>query len=157
MTLEALVDALEAIEPYGSIIAIAGSISGTIALIRSAALFKKTREFRAHMETERPRNTVSLAGILRACRDTIAHALLVPDSEAYFRSLAAISLTLQTSLFQYEGHIAHNARFLVPILLRELLDASTVGHLHSIKMLSAVSSQVGILLDSIRSPPEGPR
>jgi len=157
MALEAIIDTLEAFEPYGAIIAIAGSVSGTIALIKSVAIFKKTRKFKAYMEEERSRNTESLAGILRVCRDTIAHALLAPDAEAYFRSLAAVSLTLQTSLFRYEGHIAHDARFLVPLMLRELLDASTVGHRHSARMLRAASGKVGILLDHIKSPPADPR
>jgi len=109
------------------------------------------------MGAEGSRNAVSLAGALRVCRDTIAHALLVPGPEACFLPLAAISLTLQTSLFRYGGHIAHGARFLAPILLRELLDASTVGHRRSIKMLRAASSQVGMLLDNTSSPPASPR
>lgn len=157
MAIGETIAALEAIEPYGSIIAIAGSVSGTIALIRSAAAFKKTREFRAHMDAERSSDTESLAGILRACGDTIAHALLVTDPEAYFRSLAAISMTLQASLFRHGGHIAHDARPLVPDLLRVLLDASTVGHRRSTMMLRTASRQVETLLDNIQSPPADPR
>lgn len=157
MALEAILDALEAFEPYGAIIAIAGSASGTLALAKSIAIFKKTREFRTHMENERSRNTESLVGILRACRDTIDQALAVPSAESYFRALAAVSLTLQTSLFRYEGHIAHDARFRVPGLLRQLLDASTVGHRHSTKMLQTASCQVGMLLDNVVTPPADPR
>lgn len=157
MALEAILGALEAIEPYGAIIAIAGSVSGTVALIRSAAIFKKTREFRAHMERERSRNTESLAGVMRVCRDTIALALAVPGAEEYFRALSAVSLTLQTSLFRYEEHIAHDARFQVPLLLRQLLDASTAEHRHSAKLLRAASRQIEALLESVKSPPVDPR
>lgn len=157
MALEAIIGALEAIEPYGIIIALAGSISGTAALVKSAVVFKKTRDFKAYMAKERSRNEESLGGVMRVCRDIIDKAIAAPDGETYFRSLSAISLTLQTSLFRYEEHIAHDARRQVPVLLRQLLDASTVGRPHSIKMLRAASLQIKTLLDSVVSPPADPR
>lgn len=157
MALEAIADALEALEQVGALIAIAGSASGLFALYRSATALKKTREFRAYMERERSHNKESLAGVLRGCRDTIPKVLSMRDEEMYYRSLAAVSHTLQGPLLRHEEYIAHRARRFVPALLTQLLAASTARHRRSTAMLRVAHRQVGVLLRNVESPPADPR
>lgn len=157
MAPEAITGALEAIEPFGAILAIAGSLSGTAALIKSVKAFKKTREFRAYMEEEKSHNKESLAGVLRGCRDTIPKVIGMRDEEMYYRSLAAVSHALQGPLLQREEYIAHKVRRLVPALLTQLLAASTARHRRSVVLLEAASRQVVKLLDNVMSPPQDPR
>lgn len=156
MAPEAVADALAPLEPLGLPLALAGSASGIAALFKSLATLQKTREFKAHMKRERFHNKESLVGILRGCRITIAKMLDMPDADMYYRSLAAVSHTLQGPLLRYEEYIAHDTRRLVPALLTQLLAASAVKHRRSTEMLRVASRHVGTLPKSINAPPPNP-
>jgi len=157
MTAGEIAGALELLERLGTPLAIAGAVSGTMALIKSITTLRRTREFRAHMERERSHNKASLLGALRGCRDTISTMLGMRDADVYYRSLAAVSRMIQGPLLQHEAYVAHDARRLVPAVLTQLMDASTVGHRKSTVMLRVARRQVGNLIRNIDVPPVDPR
>lgn len=156
MTLEAVADALAPLEPLGLPLALAGSASGIAALLKSLATLQKTREFKAHMKRGKSHNKESLAGVLRGCRITIAKMLDMPDADLYYRSLAAVSHTLQGPLLRYEEYIADDTRRLVPAVLTQLLAASAVKHRRPTEILRVVARHVGTLLKNINAPPPNP-
>lgn len=149
--------ALTLVDLLGTALAVAGSLAGTRALIMYLRVIRKARKFRAHMEEEQSQNTKSLKGTLRGCRKAIEAARGLEDKEACFRSLGALSITLQGAMSRYEAHIAHDARHSVQLLSLLLLDAATVGHEESIGMLEAASAHIAIMLKGARPPPVDPR
>ncbi|MDD9808375.1 MAG: hypothetical protein EB824_02510 [Thaumarchaeota archaeon S15] len=149
--------ALAFLNIVGTALAVAGSIAGAIALVRFATTIKSARRFRAHMMEEHSQNTKSLKGTLRGCRKAIRTVIALKDREAYFRSLGALSITLQGAMSRYEAHISHDARHSVQLLSLLLLDATTVGHEESADMLKTASTHISIMLKGIRSPPMDPR
>lgn len=149
--------ALSVLDLAGTGLAVAGSVAGTRALVMYIKTIRGARRFREHAAEEQSQNMLSLKGTLSGCRETIATVLSIDDREDYFRSLGALSLTLQGALSRYEAYVGHGARESVQTLTMLLLDASTSGRPESHRCLRMASAHIDLMLAEVRPPPADPR
>lgn len=157
MTPQEAIGPLALLDLAGTALAVAGSIAGAIALFKFSTTVGKIRKYKSHAREEQSQNTMSLRGTLLGCRKTIDTVRGLEDGEAYFRSIIALSITLQGAMTRYEAHIAHKARHSVRLLSLLLLDATTASHKESTDMLRAARMHIGIMLRNTGPPPADPR